>query len=131
MRLSPPLLVRLSPPLLVRSSLLLLVRSSSLLWLCLPLSCRCRGWSAFRGGGIMGGGGLTWIPLRPFLAFRAPRTLPPFSSWAFGPAYAVFRAFVMLEGSRMPVTWRLRWVGFAVGFVGVRSSVTWQPGPVC
>jgi len=94
-RLSLPLLVRLSLPLLVRSSLLLLVCSS----LCLPLSCRCCGRSAFRGSGIMGGGDLPASSFVRSSLSGLPPNPSPFSSWAFGPAYVVFGAFMLLEGS--------------------------------
>ena len=64
-----------------RSLLCLLLLGSSLPSLLsswrLSLSYHCCGQSAFQGSGIMGGGGLTYVLLPPFLTFRAPQTLPP------------------------------------------------------
>jgi hypothetical protein len=60
-------------------------------------------WHAGRGSAFRGwakwAGGLTWALLRLFLVVLCVRDSPipsPFSSWAFGPAYAVFVAFVVL-----------------------------------
>jgi len=147
---NPPRLSLLhsSLPLLVRSSLLLLVRLSLLLLvcssLCLPLSCRCCGQSAFRGSGIMGGGDLPASSFVRSSLSGLPPNPSPFSSWAFGPAYVVFGAFVLLEGSgtghslsgsRLGSRTFIRLRSFicvcSFAGVGVRSSVTWHAPVHC
>ena len=118
LHLSPSLLLRLSPSLLLRLSPLLLVclsRCCSIhhhchCWVC---CCRAAVVDGQRSGAVVyWAGGMYLDPASAVPHFPGSPKPSPFSSWAFGPAYVDFGAFVMLEGPWMLVTGWVRWRSF-------------------